>query len=222
MNTFKPVSENPLERVRHYGLQSVSATDLLAILLSATPEEISQKEQVALNWLHARGIRSLTTLSPAEIKELTILPDFEVYRLLAALELGRRAGNARSGPRTEIESPEDVARFFRHLTCEKKEHFCALFLNSKNGIIASRTIHIGTVNTSLVGPREIFREAIREGATSIIVAHNHPSGDPTPSPEDIAITKRLAEVGTILNIPLLDHVIIGDRGYISLNQKGHL
>src|SRR5262249_42746108 len=106
------------------------------------------------------------------------------------------------------------------LTVEKREHFYAILLDSANHVMRKALIHIGTLTMSIVGPREIFREAVREGASSIIVAHNHPSGDPTPSPEDIESTKQLVQVGKLLDIPVLDHVIIGHEGYRSLSEMG--
>ena len=107
----------------------------------------------------------------------------------------------------------------RHLN---QEHFVALFLNTKNQIIHQQTIFIGSLNASIVHPREVFREAVKRSAASIIVAHNHPSGDPTPSQEDIQVTKRLNESGKMIGIDLLDHIIIGDRKFISLKEKGYL
>jgi len=120
---------------------------------------------------------------------------------------------------TQIDSPEDVFVLLDHLRHEKREHFVAILMDSKNGVQRVAPIHIGTLTMSLVGPREVYREAIKEGASSIIVAHNHPSGDPTPSPEDVQVTKKLIEVGEMLDIPVLDHVIIGYRNFVSMKEK---
>jgi DNA repair protein RadC len=119
-----------------------------------------------------------------------------------------------------IEDPSDVACILDFLVNEKREHFYAVLLNSANEVMRKALIHIGTLTMSIVGPREIFREAIREGASTMIVAHNHPSGDPTPSPEDIEVTKQLVQAGKLLDIPVLDHVIIGRGAYRSLSEMG--
>ena len=212
--------ESSIERLNQFGIKSVSALDLLSVVLSNNENEILSKETLCLQWLQKNGLHKITGLNSNSLKELSALNEFDATRILAAIELGRRAGNAGKGPVDSIKSPDDVVRVLEHLEDEKKEHFCAILLNSKNRILSTETIHIGTVNMSLVGPREVYYEAIREGATSIIVAHNHPSGDPSPSSDDISITKRLVEVGEILNIPLLDHIIIGHKTHYSFKEEG--
>ena len=114
----------------------------------------------------------------------------------------------------------DIVELFAYLKHEKKEHFCAVFLDAKNMVIRTATIHIGTQTSSIVAPADVFREALREGAVSVVVAHNHPSGDPTPSAEDIIVTDRLVELGRLLNIPVLDHVVIGERKSVSFRERG--
>ncbi len=167
-----------------------------------------------------RSLQGLGSASQTELAEMTGLDSFEILRANALIELGRRYANSGKGPVTAIEGPEDVFELLDHLKSEKKEHFVAVLLDAKNKILRTAVIHIGTLTSSVVGPREVFREAIRDGASSIIVAHNHPSGDPTPSPEDFEVTKLLVEVGEILDIPVLDHVIIGERGFRSLQRIG--
>ncbi|MEG0259949.1 MAG: DNA repair protein RadC, partial [Lysinibacillus sp.] len=121
-----------------------------------------------------------------------------------------------------IRSPQDAATYLMpDMTSLTQEHFVVLFLNVKNQIIHRQTIFIGSLNASIVHPREIFREAVKRSAASIICAHNHPSGIPTPSPEDIEVTKRIQEAGYIMGIDLIDHVIIGDHQFISLKEKGY-
>ena len=122
-----------------------------------------------------------------------------------------------------IRSPSDAYHLLEHeLRHVKQEHFICLFLNTKNGIIGKETISIGTLNASLVHPREVFRPAIKRASASIICAHNHPSGNLDPSPEDITITKRLVEAGQIIGIEVLDHIIIGSNAYVSLKEHGHI
>ena len=108
----------------------------------------------------------------------------------------------------------------KHIEDAKQEKVITVLLDTKNHILGTITVHIGTLDASLIGPREVFRDAVRENAAALVVAHNHPSGDPTPSPEDIAVTKRLNEVGEILGIRLLDHIIVGKGKYVSLRKEG--
>ncbi len=209
------------ERVRSYGVKGASPVDLFAVGFSRRSEDADSAESTARELLKRLGsINRMADASFEDIRESTGLEEFEVLRCLALIELGRRAGRSERGERHEIEVPEDVYEKLEWLRHEKKEHFVAVLLDSKNVIISTPTIHIGTVNMSVVGPREVFRSAIREGASSIIVAHNHPSGDPSPSPEDFDVTKRLVEVGKMLDIPVLDHVIIGDPSSVSFSRRG--
>jgi len=148
------------------------------------------------------------------------LEGFEALRCLSLIEIGRKAALAGKGEVYAIEGPSDVMCLLEIPVSEKREHFYAILLDSANVVMRKALIHIGTLTMSIVGPREIFREAVREGASSIIVAHNHPSGDPTPSPEDIEVTKQLVQAGKMLDIPVLDHVIIGHGTYRSLSEMG--
>ena len=121
-----------------------------------------------------------------------------------------------------ITSPKDAMKILEYLKFEKQEHFVCLFLNTKNEVLSRKTIFIGTLNASVVHPREVFNEALRVSAAAIILGHNHPSGNPTPSPEDIEVTERLIECGFTMGIEIIDHVIIGDNNSISLKEKGYL
>lgn len=123
--------------------------------------------------------------------------------------------------RSKIRSPQDVYNLLGpSLRDEKREHFIALLIDTKGGVLRAHTVSIGDLSSSLVHPREVFVEAIRSSAASLIVAHNHPSGDPTPSPEDTAVTRRLREAGQLIGIELLDHVVLGDARWVSLREKG--
>ena len=139
------------------------------------------------------------------------------------MELGRRMNQYKPDERYIIRSPEDGADYvMEEMRSLNQEHFVVLFLNTKNQIIHRQTIFIGSLNASIVHPREVYREAVKRSAASIIVAHNHPSGDPTPSQEDIHVTRRLVESGKMIGIELLDHLVIGDRKFVSLKEKGYL
>lgn len=196
--------------------------DLLAIALSRHQADVVANETEASKLIAKYPPGKLGDLSAAELLEHCGLEPFEVERYRAAFELGRRSAVAAKGDQDSITKASDVAEYFSWLKEEPKEHFCALFLDSKNKVLMHRIIHIGTLNMSVVGSREVFRLAVHESAASIIVVHNHPSGDPEPSPEDIRVTQKLAEAGKLLDISVLDHVIVGHHKYVSLNERGVL
>jgi len=204
-------------------VNSASPIDLIAIGFSRRTEDASDSEAMARDALRRFGsIGKVADASFEDISTATGLEEYEVLRCLALIELGRRAGRAEKGVHPEIDVPEDIYDLLADLKHEKQEHFVVILLDAKNRVIRVANVHIGTLTMSVVGPREVFRIAVREGASSIIVAHNHPSGDPTPSPEDLEVTQRLVEVGKMLDIPVLDHVIIGDPGSVSFTRKGLL
>lgn len=212
-----------VERVRTAGVTSASPVDLLALGFSRRPADAEMGEKIARKMFPKFGkIMSVNDLDYDQIKAETGLEDYEVLRTLALIELGRRAGLAAKGKPKEVEVPDDLYNEVERLRYKKQEHFVAILLDAKNRVMRTVEIHVGTLTASLVGPREVFRQAIREGASSLIVAHNHPSGDPTPSPEDIEVTRRLVDVGKILDIPVLDHLIVGDPATISLRRRGLL
>jgi len=145
-------------------------------------------------------------------------------RLAAARELaGRLRTNEKRAPRLYLTGPEDVAdMFMREMAALDREHFRAVLLNTKNRILGVRTISIGSLNASIVHAREVFKAAVAESAQAIVLVHNHPSGLPDPSSEDIIVTERLAEAGRILGIEILDHIVLGSQGFVSLKEMGHL
>lgn len=156
-------------------------------------------------------------------QELTLIKgigQMKALQILSALKLAQTLSIS-SPPSHMIRTPEDVFKLVEpEMRYLKVEHFVILLLNSKNGVIAKELISIGSLNASIVHPREVFRPAIKRSSASIICVHNHPSGVPDPSPEDIAVTKRLSEAGTLLGIDVLDHIIVGHQKYISLKERG--
>jgi len=170
-----------------------------------------------------QGLRMLMNASLEELTKIKGVGEAKAIQLLAAIELGKRIANMKNEERYVIRSPEDGANYvmeeMRFLT---QEHFVCLFLNTKNEVIHKQTIFIGSLNASIVHPRELFKEAFRRSAASMICLHNHPSGNPEPSREDIEVTRRLVECGKILGVDVLDHIIIGDKRYVSLKEKGYL
>lgn len=216
-----PLAELPRERMMSKGIDALSNAELIAILLrtGTSGESVLNLAQRVLG--HVGGLRQFLDTSLEELVEVKGIGTAKAVQLLAGIELGRRVAKTTPEERWTIRSPEDVAKLMmeelRYLT---QEHFVCLFLNTKNQVIAQTTVFIGSLNSSIVHPREVFKEAIRKSSASVICLHNHPSGDPTPSKEDIEVTKRLMGAGQIIGIDVLDHVIIGDGHYISLKEKG--
>jgi DNA repair protein RadC len=213
--------DSPWNRIQQNGLRTSSATDLLAVGLSRRPEDVGHMEETAKSILKILGsIRAFGDLSADHLKQEAGLSGEEAFRAMALIELGRRIGLAGKGEKFEVYDARSIYDLLSHLRDEKKEYFVLVMLDAQNGVIRVSNVHIGTLTSSMVGPREVFRDALREGASSIVVAHNHPSGEPTPSPEDIDVTERLMEVGKMLDIPLVDHVIIGEGKFVSLRERG--
>ncbi|WP_091586857.1 RadC family protein [Alteribacillus bidgolensis] len=216
-----PMSERPREKMAKEGADRLSNQELLAILLrtGTKTESVLQLSQRVL--FHYDGLKLLKEATIEELQSINGIGKAKALELRAALELGRRIYTFQDDERYVIHSPEDVADYvmeeMRFLT---QEHFVILCLNTKNQVIHRQTLFIGSLNTSIVHPRELFKEALRRSAASVICLHNHPSGDPSPSSEDIEVTSRLTECGRILGIDVLDHVIIGDRKFTSLKEKG--
>ncbi|MGN4124275.1 RadC family protein [Lysinibacillus sphaericus] len=216
------IADRPRERLLRQGAMSLSNQELLAILLrTGTKEEsvLVLANRVLGAFEHLHHLKHATIEEMVAIKGIG---EVKAIQLLAAIELGRRLAQKHNDEKYTIRSPQDAASYLMpDMTSLNQEHFVALFLNVKNQIIHKQTIFIGSLNASIVHPREIFREAVKRSAASLICAHNHPSGVPTPSPEDIEVTKRIQEAGYIIGIELIDHVIIGDHQYISLKEKGY-
>lgn len=218
-----PLYDRPRERLLRYGADKLADAEILAILLRTGTEKESAFE-LAQNLLAVFGdLRGLAQASHEEMTEIKGIGQVKALELQAAFELGRRLAVSSSPNRRSIRLPRDVADLMlpelSHLT---QEHFVCLFLNTKNHVIGKQTIFVGSLDASIVHPREVFKEAIKRSSASVICLHNHPSGDPTPSREDIAITRTLREVGDLVGIALLDHVIIGDNKYVSLKEQGYL
>lgn len=218
-----PKEERPRERFIHQGPKSLSNQELLAILLrtGTKSESVLQLSQRLLK--HFDGLRMLTDASLDELMKIKGIGTAKAIQILAAVELGRRIANLAYHDRYVIRTPEDGAKYvMEDMRFLSQEHFVCLYLNTKNQVLHRQTVFIGSLNASIVHPREIFREAFRRSAATIICLHNHPSGDPTPSREDIEVTKRLVESGKILGVEILDHIIIGDKRYVSMKEKGYL
>ncbi|MEK3981063.1 DNA repair protein RadC [Psychrobacillus sp. FSL K6-2836] len=217
------VSDRPRERLVRQGASSLSNQELIAILLrtGTKQESVLHLANRVLNYFEQ--IQELKNASIEEITAVKGIGQAKAVQLLAAVELGKRLSRQKTDDKFTIRSPKDAATYLmQDMTSLNQEHFVTLFLNVKNQILHKQTIFIGSLNASIVHPREIFREAVKRSAASIICAHNHPSGNPAPSKEDIDVTKRLYEAGLLMGIELIDHVIIGDHQFISLKEKGYM
>ncbi|MED4866045.1 DNA repair protein RadC [Heyndrickxia faecalis] len=218
-----PAEDRPRERLIRTGAESLSNQELLAILLRTGTKEESVLELANRLIRHFEGLRFLKDASLEEMTSIKGIGTAKAVQILAAIELGRRIANLLHDTRYVIRTPQDGANYVMNdMRFLSQEHFVCLYLNIKNQVIHRQTIFIGSLNASIVHPREVFKEALRRSAASIICFHNHPSGDPSPSKEDIEVTKRLAECGKIMGIEILDHLIIGEKKFVSLRQKGYL
>lgn len=213
--------DRPRNRLINNGAASLSNNELLSIIIrsgSVQENAINLSQRIFSTY-------DLLQLSAINIKQLTAITgikEAKAAQIAACFELARRLQNFTKDSKTKINSPEDVYRYLYPGMRElKKEYFIELCLDTKNQILRRDTISVGSVNANIVHPREVFKAALIESATSIIVAHNHPSGDPTPSREDIELTKKLVESGKILGINVVDHVIIGDGRHFSMKEAGH-
>lgn len=214
------VDERPREKLLRKGVQYLSNAELLAIILR-TGTRGKNAIQIARDLIgkSGDGIRFLAEANYEELCSVEGVGESKAATILAAIELGNRVSSY-IPQRYVIANPWDIHEFYREeMRYLKKEHFRAVFLDTKNQIIGDETISIGTLNSSLVHPREVFKTAIKKSCCRIILMHNHPSGDTNPSEEDMMITKRLIECGMLLGIEVIDHLIIGDGGYFSFKEN---
>ncbi len=215
-------SELPRERLIQQGAKSLSNSELLAILINTGRQGYSSIDIANDIMNKYPNLKELKQLSVDDLVKIKGIGTYKATTLKAAFELGERMNTRSTLEKVKIKSPKDVADMMmakmKDLT---QEHFVALFLNSKNVVIKEEIIYKGTLNSSVIHPREVYNAAIRASSNAIIVVHNHPSGDVTPSKEDIATTIRLKECGHILGIDLLDHIIIGDQKFTSLVEEGY-
>lgn len=216
-----PNEQRPRERLRQHGPGALGDPELLAILLRTGMQGENVVSMATRLIAEFGGLGGLTKAGYEELRQQRGLSDAKACQVMAALELGRRVASLAPAERPQISCAQDAAGliipYLEHLDQEK---LIVLLLNTRNHVLLTRTIYVGTVNSSAVRPAEVLRPAIRENAPSIIVAHNHPSGDPTPSPEDVSVTRDLVAAGKLLDIDVLDHLVIGSGGnFVSLKER---
>ena len=220
-----PASERPYEKLEKYGSETLSNAELLAIIIrtgSLEETSVTLAQRLLSLGQDNDGILFLHNMSVQELRKTKGIGRVKALQIKAVMELSKRASASMiNNGRMTIKSPVEVSALLmedmRHL---KKEVFKIILLNTKNHIIKVLNVSIGSLNSSIVHPREVFSEAVKAGCCGILLVHNHPSGDPEPSREDIETTQRLINAGSILGIKVLDHVVIGDGRYISFKEQG--
>lgn len=218
-----PVVEQPYEKCKAYGPEVLTDSELLAVFIRTGTKE-SSPIQVAREILRNSGKDSLVGLmnmSYADFMSVNGIGEVKAIQLVCLAELSKRISKQQAAPSVQLNSPDTIASYYmEQLRHEKQEQVWLCLFDAKCNLICDHMLSSGTVNASLISPREIFRYALVNNAVFIVLVHNHPSGDPTPSDEDVEITMRVADVGLMMNLRLIDHIIIGDRDYASLKEMG--
>jgi DNA repair protein RadC len=218
-----PSSERPRERLRDHGADSLSIPDLLAIILRTGWAKQNVLELANFLLTGHKGLGGLARLSFAELTCEAGLGEAKAAELQAAFELARRLNALQPDEQPYVRSPQDVHNLLGpDMARLDQEELRVLMVNTRNQVMGIADVYKGNVNSAVVRTSEVYRDAVRRNAPCIIVVHNHPSGDPTPSADDIGITKQLAEAGKHLDIDLLDHIVIGDKRFASLKQLGQM
>ncbi len=218
-----PNEDRPRERLLQFGAEALSSTELLAILIRTGTAKESAVKLADKVLAMSGGLRHLVDLSIEQLTSIRGVGQAKALQLQAGIELGRRMARSGLQDAPAVKSPRDAADIVMdELRYLQKEHFMVIFLNTKNRVIGKETLSVGSLNASIVHPREVFRSAIKRSSASIICAHNHPSGDPTPSSEDIEVTHRLSAAGELVGIELLDHLIVADRQFASMKELGFM
>ncbi len=217
-----PQDERPRERLQRYGAEALSAAEILALIMGRgiSGESVMVTAQRLLSKFG--DLKGISGASVEELLQVRGIGLAKAAQIMAAFELANRLDSHQgAGQQPLVKSPKDVAAVVgSRFRGKKKEHFLALFLDTRSRLIKVSEISVGSLDTSVVHPREVFKEALAASAASVIFAHNHPSGDTTPSEEDIGLSKRLAEAGQIMGVDVLDHVIFAGGDYLSLKRRG--
>ena len=216
-----PCGDRPRERLVRDGATALSTAELLAIIFRVGVN--GENVLTLANRLLAKygGLNGLARAPFTDLQEEHGLGEAKVSTLKAAFELGRRLALTAPDDRVQVRSPADAANLLMgEMSMLEQEQLRVVLLDTRNRVLAMPTVYMGSLNTSVIRVAEIFREAIRRNAAALIVAHNHPSGDPTPSPEDVSVTRNIIHAGQLLDIEVLDHVVIGQQRFVSLKERG--
>lgn len=223
MTSHKTISELPLclrprEKVRERGVEYLHSHELIALILRTGNRDLNVVE-MSKRILKHYNLNELRRMTLREISLMKGIGESKGAALLAAMELGNRM--VKEADTISIKTPADIVHVANFIKNKRKEHFVGLYLNSRNQLISQQIISIGTINASIAHPREVFEPAIKYGATSLVLVHNHPSGSPDPSNDDIMLTRQMFSAGTILGIDLIDHIILAGNAYTSLKEKDY-
>ncbi len=209
-----PLHNRPREKLSELGVKNLTDKELVAIILRSGTSKVDVLN-IAASLLRKVSLKDISQMNVQDLQKTGGIGNAYAASLIAAMELAHRVQDAQSILLTQ---PEQILLHVHHLAAKKQEHFMCLYVNARFNLLKKSTISIGTIDTSLAHPREIFRPAIEMGASYIIVAHNHPSGDPQPSEADLLLTARVVEAGEIIGIQLLDHLIVATNGWVSLKK----
>lgn len=213
-------SDRPRERLKKVGEKALTTAELLAIILRVGTRGVNVIRLAERLLLDFEGLPGLSRATVAELAAVNGIGDAKAVQIKAALEMGRRMVASAPEERPRVSSPADAANLLMsEMMFLEQEHLRVILLNTRNEVLSTPTIYQGSLNTSVVRVGELFRSAVRTNAAALIVAHNHPSGDPSPSPEDIKVTRQLVKAGKLLDIEVLDHIVIGHQRYVSLKER---
>jgi DNA repair protein RadC len=216
-----PVSERPRERLLHAGAAALSTTELMAIILRTGVGGESVLSMAQRLLVRFGGLTGLARAGTPELVSEHGIGEAKVAQLKAAFELGRRLLVTSPAERPQVRSPADAAQLLMgEMSLLDQEHLRLILLDTKNHVLSIPTVYVGSLNTSLIRVGELFRYALKENCAALIVVHNHPSGDPAPSPEDVVVTRKIVQGGALLDIEVLDHLIIGQGRFVSLKERG--
>jgi len=222
MKNENPSNQMPREKLIEHGAEALSVNELLAIILNTgyKGESVLELAKRLIREYGSNGIKDIKDVT--SLRKATGLPEVKACQLVACFQLGRIFFEKRESENQSrhIRSPQDIFEFLPDMRSLRKEQLRGVYLNARNRVIHTETISIGTITSNLVHPQEVFRPAIEFCAVGVIVVHNHPSGDPAPSDEDIAITQQLCDAGKILGTNLIDHIIIAENSWTSLKEEG--
>ena len=215
--------DRPREKLDRLGAAGLGDNELLAIIVGHGSRQISALDVANLVLDAAAGVHGLTRVSRDELGRVKGVGAAKAAQILAAVELGRRTLSRTSGDRVQFDGPEDVAAYLMpQYGSRSVEHFGIVLLDTKHRVLKTRVLSVGTLDASLVHPREVFREATLGGAAAIVLFHNHPSGDPVPSGDDVALTTRLVRAGDLMGVDVIEHIIVADACYCSFKETGRL
>ena len=217
-----PLEERPREKVKQYGINNVTNKELLSIILKTGTKSINV-EDLALSILRKYKLHELKDVTITELTKIKGIGEVKAIELLAAIELGKRINYKPEEKKKKLNNPEIIFQEMRYLFIDKKQElFYCLYLNEKQELIERKLLFMGTVNKSITHPREVFKEAYRLSASSIICMHNHPSNDLRPSKSDLEFTTSLVEIGKLQGIPVVDHIIVGDSSFYSFYEHNNI